>query len=290
MSKQRIDVIYKISSMSQVVEKTSISKVDKEAQRKEAARQRELSRPIRKNIEKIESQIGKIQPRLVEIEESLADSELYEANRKDDLLKLMNEQTELKTKLEQAEEQMLEARGVLDIGWLVKPLGRGTGGAESTACGGCPLEAIQPQAPPMQGRASNSIRSCSPHAVRVLSVAPARKVKQDKAQSVPRYVPAKKRSRRFHPQSGCADTFNESSGYGIRETLASAAPANWGDGDVGPPTTAATLPLSRPARPQQRYNELNCPRQQRKEVRNAGRRQGSGLPGCLISQGSAWKP
>lgn len=93
---------------SQVVEKTSISKVDKEAQRKEAARQRELSRPIRKNIEKIESQIGKIQPRVVEIEESLADSALYEANRKDDLLKLMNEQTELKTKLEQAEEQMLE--------------------------------------------------------------------------------------------------------------------------------------------------------------------------------------
>ncbi|MFT0695449.1 ATP-binding cassette domain-containing protein [Acinetobacter bereziniae] len=93
---------------SQVVEKTSISKVDKEAQRKEAARQRELSRPIRKNIEKIESQIGKIQPRLVEIEEYLADSALYEANRKDDLLKLMNEQTEFKTKLEQAEEQMLE--------------------------------------------------------------------------------------------------------------------------------------------------------------------------------------
>lgn len=93
---------------SQVVVKTSISKLDKEAQRKEAARQRELSRPIRKNIEKIESQIGKIQPRLVEIEEALADSALYEANRKDDLLKLMNEQTELKTKLEQAEEQMLE--------------------------------------------------------------------------------------------------------------------------------------------------------------------------------------
>ncbi|MFW1802192.1 ATP-binding cassette domain-containing protein [Acinetobacter nematophilus] len=93
---------------SQVVVKTSISKLDKEAQRKEAARQRELSRPIRKNIEKIESQIGKIQPRLVEIEEALADSALYEVNRKDDLLKLMNEQTELKTKLEQAEEQMLE--------------------------------------------------------------------------------------------------------------------------------------------------------------------------------------
>lgn len=93
---------------SQVVEKPSISKLDKEAQRKEAARQRELSRPIRKNIEKIESQIGKIQARLAEIEALLADSALYEANRKDDLLKLMNEQTELKVKLEQAEEKMLE--------------------------------------------------------------------------------------------------------------------------------------------------------------------------------------
>ncbi|WP_419819793.1 ATP-binding cassette domain-containing protein [Acinetobacter sp.] len=96
------------SVQSQVVEKPSISKLDKEAQRKEAARQRELSRPIRKNIEKIESQIGKIQPRLVEIEALLADSTLYEANRKEDLLKLMNEQTELKVKLEQAEEKMLE--------------------------------------------------------------------------------------------------------------------------------------------------------------------------------------
>ena len=93
---------------SQVIEKPTISKLDKEAQRKEAARQRELSRPIRKNIEKIESQIGKIQPRLAEIETLLADSALYEANRKDDLLKLMNEQTELKVKLEQAEEKMLE--------------------------------------------------------------------------------------------------------------------------------------------------------------------------------------
>ncbi|MEX7543181.1 MFS transporter [Acinetobacter baumannii] len=84
------------------------AKVDKEAQRKEAARRREQTRPIRKNIEKVESQIEKLQPRLAEIEEALADTSLYEANRKDDLLKLMNEQTELKAKLEQNEEQLLE--------------------------------------------------------------------------------------------------------------------------------------------------------------------------------------
>lgn len=82
-------------------------KVDKEAQRKEAARRREVTRPLRKNIEKVEAQIEKIQPRLVDIEHSLADSALYEANRKDDLIKLMNEQSELKNKLEQYEEQLL---------------------------------------------------------------------------------------------------------------------------------------------------------------------------------------
>ncbi|OTG86530.1 ATP-binding cassette domain-containing protein [Acinetobacter sp. ANC 3813] len=93
---------------SQVVAKPVASKGDKEAQRKEAARRREASRPIRKNIEKCEAQIGKLQPRLTEIEIQLGDSALYEVNRKDDLLKLMNEQTELKAQLAAAEEKMLE--------------------------------------------------------------------------------------------------------------------------------------------------------------------------------------
>lgn len=88
-------------------QQASSVKVDKEAQRKEAARRREVTRPLRKNIEKVEAQIEKIQPRLVDIEHALADSALYEANRKDDLIKLMNEQSELKNKLEQYEEQLL---------------------------------------------------------------------------------------------------------------------------------------------------------------------------------------
>ncbi|MFV5455102.1 ATP-binding cassette domain-containing protein [Acinetobacter towneri] len=97
------------SNPSPVVEnKTNLVKVDKEAQRKLAAQRREQTRPIRKNIEKYEAQIEKIQPRLTEIETELADPALYDANRKDDLLKLMNEQNDLKTKLAQAEEQMLE--------------------------------------------------------------------------------------------------------------------------------------------------------------------------------------
>ena len=86
----------------------STAKVDKEAQRKEAARRRELTRPIRKNIEKVETQIDNIQPRLAAIEQALAESALYEAQRKDELIKLMNEQNDLKAKLEQFEEQLLE--------------------------------------------------------------------------------------------------------------------------------------------------------------------------------------
>ncbi|MBP7880625.1 ATP-binding cassette domain-containing protein [Acinetobacter sp. NIPH 1852] len=82
-------------------------KLDKEAQRKAAVRHRELTRPIRKNIEKTEGQIEKLQPRLAEIENLLADTALYEENRKDDLIKLMNEQNELKAKLELHEEQLL---------------------------------------------------------------------------------------------------------------------------------------------------------------------------------------
>ncbi|KJV36849.1 ATP-binding cassette domain-containing protein [Acinetobacter brisouii] len=93
---------------SLVEEKPAISKTDKEAQRKEAARRRDLTRPIRKNIENAEAKVEKLQPRLAMIEEKLADSSLYDANRKDDLLKLMNEQTELKQQLEQVEEQILE--------------------------------------------------------------------------------------------------------------------------------------------------------------------------------------
>ncbi|WP_130803792.1 ATP-binding cassette domain-containing protein [Acinetobacter ihumii] len=94
--------------VSEVTAPPVTSKLDKEALRKEAAQRREQTRPIRKNIEKCEAQIEKFQPRLAEIEELLGDSSLYEAHRKDDLLKLMNEQTELKQKLEQAEEQLLE--------------------------------------------------------------------------------------------------------------------------------------------------------------------------------------
>ncbi|WP_104470785.1 ATP-binding cassette domain-containing protein [Acinetobacter indicus] len=106
---QQINAQTALAQASASTNKTAApAKVDKEAQRKLAAQRREETRPLRKKIEQCESQIEKIQPRLASIEEQLADSDLYEASRKEDLLKLMNEQTSLKATLEQAEETMLE--------------------------------------------------------------------------------------------------------------------------------------------------------------------------------------
>lgn len=95
------------SQQQTLVTTDKVQKVDKEAQRKEAARRREMTRPIRKHMEKIEAQIEKLQVHLQDIESALADAALYDAARKDDLLKLMTEQTNDKTRLEQAEEQLL---------------------------------------------------------------------------------------------------------------------------------------------------------------------------------------
>lgn len=106
MIKQGGQIAPVVSKVSE--QKTLVSKVDKEAQRKLAAQRREQTRPIRKNIEKCESQLAKHQPRLVEIESLLGDAGLYDAARKDELMKLMNEQTELKNQVSDAEEQMLE--------------------------------------------------------------------------------------------------------------------------------------------------------------------------------------
>lgn len=82
--------------------------VNKEESRKEAARRREAMRPLRDKLEKHEKQQQKIQQRLIEIEKLLSDEALYLPEQKTALLKLMQEQTELKTSLENSENESLE--------------------------------------------------------------------------------------------------------------------------------------------------------------------------------------
>lgn len=87
---------------------TKHQKVDKEAQRKEMARRRELTRPIRKKIEQNETKMGKIQAVLAEIEQKLADESLYQADKKAELLAIMEQQQQQKSQLAELEELLLE--------------------------------------------------------------------------------------------------------------------------------------------------------------------------------------
>lgn len=82
-------------------------KMDKDAQRKEMARRRDLTRPLRKQIEQLESKIEKLSNSLANIEQQLADTSLYETERKQDLLQFMNQQSEQKAQLAELEEQLL---------------------------------------------------------------------------------------------------------------------------------------------------------------------------------------
>ena len=96
------------STTSHTTYTSSNSKVDKEAQRKENARRREQTRPLRKKMEQLEKSIEKAQVQLTTIENQLADSAIYEAGRKAELLQLMDQQTAQKASLAQDEEQLLE--------------------------------------------------------------------------------------------------------------------------------------------------------------------------------------
>lgn len=97
-----------MNAQNAVDAKSTPSKVDKEAQRKAAAKKREQTRPLRKNIEKVEKKITKLQEQLQAIEVQLTDTTLYDAERKEELLKIMDEQSILKSELGKNEETLLE--------------------------------------------------------------------------------------------------------------------------------------------------------------------------------------
>ncbi|MBF7683768.1 ATP-binding cassette domain-containing protein [Acinetobacter sp. B5B] len=80
----------------------------KEVPRKESAKQREQTRPIRKNIEKTEAKIEKIQAQLEPIKIALAETTLYDIERKQELLQTMDQEKQLTDELAHHEEQLLE--------------------------------------------------------------------------------------------------------------------------------------------------------------------------------------
>lgn len=90
-------------------EKSSSTKLSKEEQRKKNADLRAKTLPIRKQIEKDEKSLEKLGEKLTAIDDKLADSSLYNDDKKAELLQLIDEQTALKSQISEIEENLMNA-------------------------------------------------------------------------------------------------------------------------------------------------------------------------------------
>lgn len=75
---------------------------------------RNLVRPLKQKIEKLEQQQAKLTSRVAEIEQALGDSAIYDASRKAELTKLLAEQTSQQQQLNQVEEDWFELQEQLE--------------------------------------------------------------------------------------------------------------------------------------------------------------------------------
>ena len=88
--------------------------LSKEERRKKNAQIREQTAPLRKQIAKLESELETLSARLDAIENDLSDSGLYDDANKSKLLELLNEQSDIKAKIDSTEETMLAAMDELE--------------------------------------------------------------------------------------------------------------------------------------------------------------------------------
>ncbi|NIB39566.1 ATP-binding cassette domain-containing protein [Pseudomaricurvus alkylphenolicus] len=88
-------------------EEKSEPRQDRREQRQQAAAQRKQLQPLRKKLQAAERQVDKWQTQCDEIEQQLADTSLYDADRKDDLQGLLKRQGELRQRLDTAEEEWM---------------------------------------------------------------------------------------------------------------------------------------------------------------------------------------
>lgn len=90
-------------------------KLDRKAIKRLEAEFRQNTQDLRKSLTKHEKVMADVQDKLSEIETQLSDTELYQAENKDKLKKILAEQAELKSGLEEAEMEWLDAQEQLEI-------------------------------------------------------------------------------------------------------------------------------------------------------------------------------
>ena len=88
-------------------ETTTEQPLDKKAQRQQAAAKREQLKPLTNKLKKYEKELDSLQSKLTQLESQLADTSLYEAENKDRLQQLLQEQGILKQQLEECEENWM---------------------------------------------------------------------------------------------------------------------------------------------------------------------------------------
>ncbi|WP_421682665.1 ATP-binding cassette domain-containing protein [Stutzerimonas urumqiensis] len=89
-------------------------KTDRRAQRQAAAALRQQLAPHKREVDKLEKELGQVQARLAALEVQLGDASLYEAARKDELRERLAEQASLKAQESSLEEAWLEALQALE--------------------------------------------------------------------------------------------------------------------------------------------------------------------------------
>jgi ATP-binding cassette subfamily F protein 3 len=87
---------------------------NRKQQRQEAARRREEMRPLKRKIEAAEKAIARLEQERAALETELADSALYEAERKQDLDRLMRDQGRLRQQSEEQEELWMDLQHQLE--------------------------------------------------------------------------------------------------------------------------------------------------------------------------------
>jgi len=92
----------------QASKKTIPATADKKAQRQAQAQLRQKAAPLKKQADKLEKQTNKWQEELAEIELSLNNTELYNAENKEKLNELLKQQASLKSNIEEHEMLWLE--------------------------------------------------------------------------------------------------------------------------------------------------------------------------------------
>lgn len=89
--------------------------VDKKLSRQESADKRKQLEPITKKIKTIDGRIDKLQKALLNIEEALSDSNIYNDDKKGQLKDTLAQQAEIKKSLSDYEEQWLELQDKLEV-------------------------------------------------------------------------------------------------------------------------------------------------------------------------------